>query len=55
MYTLNPNYSCGQNIETTIRYLLYCPNYSTKRMARLCNLKNDKKIFMTELIPDFQR
>ena len=38
--TLNPVCSCGDDIETTIHYLLYCPNYLDERRAPLNNLQS---------------
>ena len=32
--------SCGDDIETTIHYLLHCPNYLDKRGTLLDNLQN---------------
>ena len=37
--TLNPICSCGDDIETTIHYLLYCPNYLDERRTLLDNLQ----------------
>ena len=36
--TLNPICSCGDDIETTIHYLLHCPNYLDERRTLLGNL-----------------
>ena len=38
--TLNPICSCGDDIETTIHYLLYCPNYLDERRTLLGNLQS---------------
>ena len=38
--TLNPICSCGDDIETTVHYLLHCPNYLDKRRTLLKNLQN---------------
>ena len=41
----NPMWSCEDDIETTIHYLLYCPNYLDERMTLLDNIrdKNDSQ------------
>ena len=38
--TLNPIYSCGDGIETTIHYLLHCPNYLDERRTLLDSLQS---------------
>ena len=38
--TLNPICSCGDDIETTIHYLLHCPNYLDERRTLLDNLQS---------------
>ena len=38
--TLNPTCSCGDDIETTIHYLLHCPNYLDERRPLLDNLQS---------------
>ena len=38
--TLNPICSCGDGIETTIHYLLHCPNYLDERRTLLDNLQS---------------
>ena len=38
--TLNPTCSCGDDIETTIHYLLHCPNYFDERRTLLDNLQD---------------
>ena len=38
--TLNPICSCDNGIETSIYYLLHCPNYLHERMTHLDNLQN---------------
>ena len=37
---LNPLCSCGNDIETSIHFLLHCPTYSNKRMILLNKTKN---------------
>ena len=38
--TLNPICSCGDDIETTIHYLLHCPDYLDERRTLLDNLQS---------------
>ena len=38
--TLNPICSCGDDIETTVHYLLHCPNYLDERRTLLDNLRS---------------
>ena len=38
--TLNPIWSCGDDIETTIHYLLHCPNYLDERRTFMDNLQS---------------
>ena len=38
--TLNPNCSYGDDIETTIHYILHCPNYLDERRTLLDNLQS---------------
>ena len=38
--TLNPICSCGDDIKTTIHYLLHCPNYLDERRKLLDNLQS---------------
>ena len=52
---VNPIYSCGENIETSIHFLLHCPNYLNKIMTLLNNLQNVEKKFLIEIVPEFQR
>ena len=37
---LNPIYSCGYDIETTIHYLLHCPNYLDERGTLFDNIQS---------------
>ena len=59
--SLNPFCSCGQNIETSINFLLHCSNYSIERLTFLnivrnidSNIlsKNDLKVTKTLLYAD---
>ena len=59
--SLNPFCSCGQNIETSIHFLLHCSNYSNERLTFLnivrnidSNIlsKNDLKVTKTLLYGD---
>ena len=36
--TINPLYSCGCNIETTLHFFLYCPNFMECRNTILSNI-----------------
>ena len=38
--TLNPIFSCGNDTETKIHYLLHCPNYLNERRTLLDNLQS---------------
>ena len=38
--TLNPIWSCGDDIKTTIHYLLHCPNYLDERRTFMDNLQS---------------
>ena len=38
--TLNPNCSCGDDIKTTVHYLLHCQSFLNKRRTLLDNLQN---------------
>ena len=44
--TLNPICSCGNDIETSTHFLLYCPHYSNKRSTFLNTIRNiNRNIF----------
>ena len=38
---LNPLYFCGNEIETSIHYLLHCPTYTNERMTLLNKIKSN--------------
>ena len=40
IYTINPFFSCGYDIETTSHFLLHCSLYSDSRSTFLNNIKN---------------
>ena len=52
--TLNPICSCGDDIETTIHYLLHCPNYLDERGHSWTTFKVLEKTFMIKTIPKSQ-
>ena len=41
--TLNPIFSCGDDIKTTIYYLLHCPNYLHERRTLFDNLQSTEE------------
>ena len=42
--TINPLCSCGSDIETTLHFLLYCPNVMERRstfLVKICEINNE--------------
>ena len=52
--TLNPICSCGNDIETTIYYLLHSPNYLDERRTLLDNFQSIGENIHEQIIPKSQ-
>ena len=52
--TLNAICRCGDDVETTIHYLLHCPNYLDKSRTLFDDLQVLEKTFMIKMVPEYQ-
>ena len=46
--SVDPLCSCGNDIESTVRFFLHCPNFTTQRQTLLNKLKSINASIMTE-------
>ena len=53
--SVDPLRSCGNDLESTVNFFLYCPNFTTQRSALLNKLKSINTSIMAEIYKTWRR